>query len=540
MALTLSILALDTYIASIFLPELSKKLLQALPSGGPLVVLLIILGIFWTLEKALSHLQDIVFFPSINEAIRSLSLRILKQIHQLPFRVQQRLQHAEVISALKRLSGAARSFMRVTILLFIPTVCRFLLPLYHLNTWHPAAPYVWLGFLAGFIWLLNKLTRYYYMPWRHKAWQTTDQVTIALNDSFINSETIRFSASFEYRKIENLLNSEAESWYRTNTRLHLSHGILTVCLGLALTSVLILSLYPLQKGQLTAGDFILLKTQLLAALLPLKTFSVEFRQAWEAVLDIQKLRKILSLTPLSFKKVSLQQTPHHEAVSLTDIEFSYDNNRLIFSELNLTITDGDKIILKGESGSGKSTLARMITGLLVPHRGTVRLDGQLLAEYSPESLQQHLHYIPQEVPLYNGSIKDNLSYGLHAEDLSLIVALQAVGLEHLLHRPGGLDATIGERGFSLSGGERQRLALAKALILKPKILILDETTHSLDLKQEELILSQLLKNTETFVLITHRSHKLKGFDKQWLIQKGGIQETQLKKPLPIQHRINIF
>ncbi len=222
------------------------------------------------------------------------------------------------------------------------------------------------------------------------------------------------------------------------------------------------------------------------------------------------------------------------------VHFSYpDTQRSSLYDLTLEVQPGETIAFVGPSGSGKSTLLNLVIGFLQPTAGTILLDGHDLQRIDLRSYRRHISVVSQETLLFDGSVRDNICYGLNnVSEATIEQALRdANALEFVLDMPDGLDTIIGERGTRLSGGQRQRLAIARALIRNPRVLILDEATSALDSISEGLIqgaLERLMQGRTTFV-VAHRLSTVRNADRIVVIEHGQIIEVGNHQSLVEQH-----
>lgn len=216
----------------------------------------------------------------------------------------------------------------------------------------------------------------------------------------------------------------------------------------------------------------------------------------------------------------------NKEISFNDVSFSYKEN-LTIENLNLNIKKGKMTALVGLSGAGKSTTADLVMGLLRPHKGQILIDGIPLDDKNSFSWKNHLGYVAQDTFLFNDTIRSNLLIAKSdASEKDLKEVLKLASAEFVFNLPDGLDTIIGDRGVRLSGGEKQRIALARALLRRPSLLILDEATSNLDSKNEKNILQSIekLHGDLTILMIAHRFSTIESADIIYLMEDGHIVE----------------
>jgi ATP-binding cassette subfamily C protein LapB len=194
--------------------------------------------------------------------------------------------------------------------------------------------------------------------------------------------------------------------------------------------------------------------------------------------------------------------------------------------MSLRIAAGEKVVIIGRVGSGKTTLQRLLLGLYPPGKGTITVDGIDLRQIDPADLRRNIGYVAQDPLLFYGTLRDNIAIAApFADDAAVLAAAEVAGLTPFVNaHPQGFDMLIGERGDSLSGGQRQSVAIARALLYDPAVLILDEPTASMDPVSEQRLLKHLQELTvgKTTLLITHKGVMLSLVDKIILIDRGRI------------------
>jgi ABC-type multidrug transport system fused ATPase/permease subunit len=261
---------------------------------------------------------------------------------------------------------------------------------------------------------------------------------------------------------------------------------------------------------------------------PLSGASELYARAQKTFASIRQVQAALSLRPsvTSAAGALPLSTNDTAAIEFANVEFGYSRNKDLLHVPSLRILPGEQIAIAGENGAGKSTLVRLIARLYDPVSGEVRLGGKDLRKIDLKSLRHSVCYLPRDPVLFDGSIASNLLFVRpSASEQELEEAMQRVGLTTLVRSlPGGLRQRIGPDGCQLSGGERQRLAVARALLQQPRILILDEATSCLDSSSEEKIIRGLRRNLNlsTLIVISHRLSTFSTFGRVLLLSRGRI------------------
>jgi ATP-binding cassette subfamily B protein len=245
-----------------------------------------------------------------------------------------------------------------------------------------------------------------------------------------------------------------------------------------------------------------------------------------------------------------EQTEYRVAVNTAAIEFKNvdfhypaedEEVKQILQSVSFKIERGQRVALVGPSGAGKSTVFSLIERFYEPTGGEILLDGQSVQEFSRQTLRAQLGYVEQDAPVLAGSIRDNLLLGRSdASEEELVEVLRQVNLTEVLNRDSaGLDAEVGESGIMLSGGERQRLAIARALLAKPPILLLDESTSALDGPNEQRMREAIdaVAQNRTLVVIAHRLSTVVDSDQIIVLERGKVvgigSHSELVKTTPL-------
>ncbi|HEX3500717.1 MAG TPA: ATP-binding cassette domain-containing protein, partial [Stellaceae bacterium] len=283
-------------------------------------------------------------------------------------------------------------------------------------------------------------------------------------------------------------------------------------------------------GNLTVGELVafnMLASRVSAPVLRLAQLWQDFHQAR---LSVARLGDILNTVP------EPQMNPARAALPAIrgDIVFEHVTFRYridgpeVLHDVNLAVPAGQVVGIVGPSGSGKSTLAKLIQRLYVPESGRVLIDGADLAMVDPAWLRRQVGIVLQENVLFNRSVRDNIALADPAMAIERVMAAAALAGAHefILELPQGYDTLVGERGSSLSGGQRQRIAIARALVMNPRILIFDEATSALDYESERVVqqnMRQIARGRTVFV-IAHRLSTVRRADRLITIERGRIVE----------------
>lgn len=282
-------------------------------------------------------------------------------------------------------------------------------------------------------------------------------------------------------------------------------------------------------GGITAGDVVLLAgyfDTLTGSVVQILTVLPQMGTGFES---IRSLGEILECPDIELNQGKRKLSQVRGEFLFDAVSFAYPNSdHKAIDNLTLRVNTNQTIAIIGSSGAGKSTLINLIIGFVRPSAGRIYLDGQDMSDLDLRTYRQFISIVPQETILFEGTVRENILYGLQGvSDKQLQqTLLDANALEFIANLPQQLETRIGENGVKLSGGQRQRLAIARALIRNPKVLILDEATASVDTATEALIqeaLERLMKNRTTFV-VAHRLSTIRKADRIVVLEKGRIVE----------------
>ena len=275
------------------------------------------------------------------------------------------------------------------------------------------------------------------------------------------------------------------------------------------------------------GAFVYYTVYLIFPMFDIGQFLVKSRQS---AVSINRLVELEKVAPMVADNGGHAGDGVKGALSFVNVEFSFPGSeRKIVDDVSLEIEAGQTVALVGRLGSGKSWLVNMVPRLVDPTGGEIRLDGHDLRQFKLEDLRRNIGYVPQEPVLFSDTVRNNIVFGRDGiDDNTLAWAVEVAQLQdEIATFPKGIETQIGTRGMSISGGQKQRLALARALVTRPRILILDDCTSALDSRTETALWGRLhdVMPDLTAILITHRPDTLENADRIYVLEDGRIAES---------------
>jgi ATP-binding cassette subfamily B protein len=320
-------------------------------------------------------------------------------------------------------------------------------------------------------------------------------------------------------------------------RINAVYGPGTSVIGLlAMAAMLYVGGRMVLRGELTVGELTAFVLYLSAFFQPVQQLVQLYTQYQQAKAAVGKIQGLLSREPSVRPRPDARELPPIRGeIVLEDVTFGYDPDRPVLRRVDLRVAAGETIACVGPTGAGKSTLAKLVTRFYDPTAGRILIDGYDLRDVTLASLRRQIGVVPQEPFLFAGTLRDNIAFARpEASDAEVWAAVDAVGLRELVERsPDGLDTPLHERGQSVSSGERQLLALARAFLAEPRVVVLDEATSSLDLRSElrvEAALDTLLEG-RTAVLVAHRLSTAMRADRIVVVDDHGIVESGTHREL---------
>ena len=517
------------------LPEFWRTLYPALADPKSLLLVTVLAVFVVTLLKIVIHIWGRWYATRIAKQIQlNLRRRVFEHAVRLPLHRVQELRSGGVASILREDGGSVGEL--VFGMLF--------------NPWRAIIQLV--GTLAILAWvdwtlLLGAIVLLPTVYLTHRAWinsirpqfrvirKQREQIDASATETFAGMRIVR---AFSRQKREaarfttenNLMaRQELYAWWW----MRIVEMVWEALIPMASAALLFYGGWRVLEGHMTVGDLMMFLVYLLMLLEPLATLASSATQFQNSLSGLDRVLDLLGEPremPSSPSSVHADKRQIAGDVVFEDVCFTYPGTETpALNGVNLSIKAGQIVALVGPSGAGKTTLSNLVARFYDPTSGRVTLDGRDLRDFDVESFRSLLGVVEQDVFLFDGTIRQNIAYARRdATEAEIRAAAEAANATEFIDRlTDGLQTVIGERGVRLSGGQRQRLAIARAILADPKLLILDEATSNLDTESERLIQQSLgtLMHGRTSVVIAHRLSTIAGADLIVVMENGRISQT---------------
>jgi ATP-binding cassette, subfamily C, bacterial LapB len=356
--------------------------------------------------------------------------------------------------------------------------------------------------------------------------QASTQRTAHLFETMNGIDTVKAlgAEAWSRRKWEGLTQAIAQNNQETREVTSHVNYVNTAVLALVGVAVVAVGAVLMDHQAMTLGQIIAVSMLAGRALAPVSQLAGLVVRWQQTRYSYAALERIMA-SPTDDDASSLQAPPLTGAIEFRDVGFAYPKSPPVFERLNLIIRPGERVAVIGKLGSGKSTLFKLILNQYAPDAGGVLMDDLVCTQLEAQSLRRQIGYVPQDVSLFHGTLRENIELGrTQPDDAALLAAMRTACLDDIVQQlPAGVAAQVGERGERLSGGQRQLAAVARALFSSPKLLLLDEPSSMVDPATEQKLIERLRALTgTTIVVVTHRMAMLALVDRLVVMDKGRV------------------
>jgi len=520
-------------LSGLILPWQSKVLLDdVVPNKdySQLYTLIVIVISAITVQAVTSFLLTRILSVQAQYLISELRSQVQRKVLSLPISFFDNAKSGALVSRIMNDVEGVRNLIGTGLVQLVGgsfTAIVSLIILIKLNAWMTLFVFVPLS-IFGFI----ALKAFKYI---RPIFRTRGKINASVTGRLIETLAgVRVIKAFNAEEQENIVFEKGVDKLYQNVKKSLTATALmtsssTFLIGVATTGIMGMGGYYMMIGEMTTGDFLFFTLILGFMIAPIVQMSNIGSQLTEALAGLDRTEELMNMTAEEDdKNRDIELNTINGDIEFKDVSFSYEEGKAVLHDINFKAAAGTVTALVGSSGSGKSTIAGLSATFLKPTSGNVTIDNQDLSQVKLSSYRQYLGVVLQDEFLFEGSIRENIMFPRpNATEAELQNAVNAAYVNEFTDRfDEGLETLIGERGVKLSGGQQQRLAIARAILANPKIIILDEATSSLDTQSEALIqksLNELIKD-KTTIVIAHRLSTIRKADQILVIEAGHIVE----------------
>lgn len=529
--------------ASALTPLLAGRIFDALIRGGlvefpgfgfvPAALALIAL---WFVIRALgdfSEWQKSFRQERLSALVESGYLvNAFSQIIQFPLSFHKRYRVGETINRIQRGSSHLETISQRVLIDLLPDFLSIVLAFGIVFFIQPKLALILLGAIAVYVFLLFR-TAPGLSTLSYKMHQAYSHAYGYSSDLLMNAHAVKQATSeaHERRQLHKFFQLKAARLWTEYMKIwqklsFFQRAIVT----LTQLGIFVYSFYLVRAGSLTPGELVAFNGYTAMAFGPFAILARNWDTVQNGFAAIDRAEKIIELEPEDYVPSGAAiPTEIHGGVEFRGVSFAYGaRHKVVLQDIDFNIAGGTSVALVGESGVGKSTLLDLVSGYYRPKKGKILIDGHDVSRLDLKFLRSNIAVVPQELLLFNDTIKQNIRYGsFEAADGEVIAAAKKAHADDFIQAfPKKYNQLVGERGIKLSVGQKQRIAIARAILRNPKILILDEPTSALDAKSEAVIqgsLAELMRGRTTFI-IAHRLSTVRKADVILVLNKGRIVE----------------
>jgi ATP-binding cassette subfamily B protein len=522
-------------IATVLVPLLLKRIIDTLSRPEQVAALPILLLAGYALLRFSStlfnELRDLLFSRVTQRTVATYAFNVFSHLHKLSARFHAQRHIGGLLPDIDRGTNGIAFLLGVALFTIVPTIIEIGLVLGILtarySNWYAGIIAMTFIVYAGFTLYFTARRAIY----QRRVNRLDSSAKSRLTDSLINYDTVKYftSEAVEEQRFQQIMGQWTEAAITNQKALFTLHVGQSAIIACGVAAIMLLAGQAVMMRAMTVGDLVLINAYVLQVCLPLNALGFVYREARDAWVNAERLFQLLRERPEIEEPADMPALqPKRGEVVFENVSFHYEPQRPILTDISFRIPPGHTLAVVGGSGSGKSTLARLLLRFYAPTAGRIIVDDQDVSKISAGSLRKIIGVVPQDTVLFNDTIGYNIAYG--REDASredTVAAAKAAHIHDLIEAlPEKYEAPVGERGVKLSGGEKQRIAVARAILKNPPILIFDEATSALDSQSEHAIQQELdrLSVNRTTLIIAHRLSTIVHADEILVLERGNIVE----------------
>jgi ATP-binding cassette, subfamily B, bacterial len=522
-------------VAVVSVPLVLKRIVDELSRPEHVMTLPVIFLVGYALLRFSStlfnELRDLAFSRVTQHTVATYALNTFSHLHALSSRFHARRRIGGLLPDIDRGTNGIAFLLGVGLFTLVPTLLEIIMVVTIMTSrysyWYTGILAVTFTIYCGFTVAFTARRTMF----QRRVNRLDSNAKSLLADSLINYDTVKYftNEKLEAQRFQRIMDHWAEAVVANQKALFSLHVGQSAIIAMGVASVMLLAGQGVMSSQMSVGDLVLVNAYVIQVCLPLNALGFVYREARDALVNAEKLFQLLREKPEVEDPPGLPslQVSRGE-VNFDNVSFSYEAGRTILHNVSFRIAPGTTVAVVGGSGSGKSTLARLLLRFYDVGGGHISVDGQDIRGVSTRSLREAIGVVPQETLLFNDTIAYNIGYGRSDATMEdIVAAAKAAHIHDLIESlPEKYDTPVGERGVMLSGGEKQRIALARAILKNPPLLIFDEATSALDSQSERAIQSELdqLSANRTALVIAHRLSTVVGATEILVFERGRIIE----------------